>query len=114
MSESQKGAIHLDSSNFQKTIESAGDKPVLVDFFAEWCGPCKMAAPIIDKLADKYKGKAIVAKLDVDNNQDIAALYGVMSIPTVMVFKNGKLANRQIGFIGEEGYEAMITSALGN
>jgi len=112
MSDSQKGAIYLDASNFQKTIEEAGDKPVLVDFFAEWCGPCKMAAPIIDKLADKYKGKAIVAKLDVDHNQDIAALYGVMSIPTVMVFKNGKLVNRQIGFIGEEGYETMITSAL--
>ena len=112
MSDDQKGAIYLDASNFQKTIEEAGDKPVMVDFFAEWCGPCKMAAPIIDKLADKYKDKAIVAKLNVDENQDIAALYGVMSIPTVMMFKNGKLVNRQIGFIGEEGYEAMITSAL--
>ena len=112
MSDSNKGAVHLDSASFQKTIESAGDKPVMVDFFAEWCGPCKMAAPIIEELANKYADKAIIAKLNVDENQDIAALYGVMSIPTVMVFKNGKLVNRQIGFIGKEGYETMITSAL--
>ncbi len=112
MSSDIKGAVHLDSASFQKTIESAGDKPVMVDFFAEWCGPCKMAAPIIEDLAHKYEGKAIIAKLNVDENQNIAALYGVMSIPTVMVFKNGKLANRQIGFIGQEGYEKMITDAL--
>ena len=110
--DAQKGALHLTQASFASTLEEAGDKPVLVDFFAEWCGPCKMAAPIIDGLADEYAGKAVIAKVDVDANRDLAAKYGVMSIPTVMVFKKGEEVAKQVGFAGKEGYEKMITEAL--
>jgi len=111
MSDKTSGATYLSSSNFEKTLKDAGEKPVLVDFYAEWCGPCKMAGPIIDELADLYKSKAVVAKLDVDQNQDIASQYGVMSIPTVIIFKNGKEVNRQTGFAGKDGYIKMLDEA---
>jgi len=104
--------LHLTGDNFDQTLKDAGSKPVLVDFFAQWCGPCKMAAPIIDELAEEYKDKAVVAKVDVDSSQDLAQQFGVMSIPTVIVFKNSQELNKQIGFIGKEGYQKMITDAL--
>ncbi len=109
-------AQHLDSSNFQATLDSAST-PVLVDFFAEWCGPCQMAAPIIDKLADDYKDKMIIAKLNVDEAQDVAMQFNVMNIPTVIVLKkddDGKMVefDRKIGFPGESGYQKMIDEAL--
>ena len=104
-------AIHLTTNDFEeKALKS--DKPVLVDFFAVWCGPCKMAEPIIEELADKYKEQAVVAKLNVDEEPQIAQRYGVMSIPTVIMFKNGKEVDRQVGFIGREGYEKMLSKHL--
>ena len=107
-----QATLHLTGDNFDQTIKDAGSKPVMVDFFAEWCGPCKMAAPIIDELAEEYKDKVVVAKVDVDANQDLAGKYGVMSIPTVVMLKDGEEVNKQIGFIGKEGYEKMIKDAL--
>lgn len=106
-------ALHLNDDNFQETIDKAKEDglPVFVDFYAEWCGPCKMAAPIVDKLADDYKGKAIIAKVDVDQNK-IAKDYGVMSIPTAVIISNGKETDRKIGFPGKEGYVEMIEQAL--
>ncbi len=88
--------------------------PVLVDFFAQWCGPCKMAAPIMDKLSAEYAGKASVVKVDVDEegNREIAMAHRVMSIPTVMMYNNGEIVAHQIGFIGEDGYRHMIDEAL--
>ena len=112
MTDTNQGATHLTSATFDATISEAGDKPVLVDFFAEWCGPCKMAAPIIDELSGTYADKAIIAKVDVDANQDLAQKYGVMSIPTVVMLKNGKEIDRKIGFAGREGYVQMLDSAL--
>lgn len=94
----------------EKVLKS--EKPVLVDFFADWCGPCKMAAPILEELAEQYKDKLTIVKLDVDANQQKAGLYGVMSIPTVIMFKDGQLADRQIGFAGREGYENMIKKVV--
>ena len=106
-----KGAIHLSDEDFQKALDTAG-MPVLVDFYAEWCGPCKLAAPIIEKLADEYRGKVLMAKLDVDENSATAQKYGVMSIPTVIIFKKDgdqvKEVDRKIGFPGEAGYRQMI------
>ena len=80
-----------------------GDKPVLVDFFATWCGPCRMMAPVIEELAEEYDGKVKIGKLDVDENSDIAARYGVMSIPTIILFKNGEVFSKSVGLQDKEG-----------
>jgi len=108
----QTGAVHLTTDNFKATLNNEDGLIVFVDFFAEWCGPCKMAAPIVDKLADEYRGKAIIAKLNVDENNQTAAEYGVMSIPTVIIFKDGEEVDRQIGFPGEDGFRQMIDKNL--
>lgn len=108
----QNGAQHISSDEFKQLLNNEEGLPVLVDFFAEWCGPCKMAAPIIDKLADEYDGKMIIAKLNVDENNQTAAENGVMSIPTVIIYRNGEEVNRQIGFPGEDGYRRMIEANL--
>lgn len=103
--------IEVNKDNFEKEVLQA-DKPVLLDFYADWCGPCKMAGPILEELAGEYEGKVIIAKLDVDKNQEVAGKFGVMSIPTVIMFEKGKESSRQVGFAGKEGYEAMIKKVL--
>jgi thioredoxin 1 len=100
-------AAHISDDQFEAEVLKS-PIPVIVDFYAEWCGPCKMAAPVIDKLSDEFAGKVKLVKVDVDQNE-ISAKYGVMSIPTVIAFKNGEEADRQIGFGGEEKYREMIT-----
>jgi len=104
-------AIHFSDSDFEEKVLK-NDLPVLVDFFAEWCGPCKMAAPIIDELAEEYAGKVVIGKIDVDQNQEVAGKYGVMSIPTVIMFKDGQEVDRMIGFAGKAGYEQMIKKQI--
>ena len=111
-SQQKMGAVHLDQATFDSTLQEAGDKPVLVDFFADWCGPCKMAAPIIEEMAGEYAGKAVIAKVDVDANNELAGRFGVMSIPTVIVFKNGEEVNRQTGFAGKQGFVSLLESAM--
>jgi thioredoxin 1 len=101
----------LNDASFASTLADA-KTPVLVDFYAEWCGPCQMAAPIIEKLADQYAGKIIIAKLNVDEARETAMKSNVMSIPTVIVYQKGEEVDRQIGFPGEAGYVAMIERAL--
>ncbi|MZP30969.1 thioredoxin [Heliobacterium undosum] len=93
--------VALTDDNFRtQVLESS--KPVLVDFWAAWCGPCKMIAPIIDEVADATAGKAVVGKLNVDENRAIAAEYGIMSIPTLLVFKGGQVVDKAIGFKPKE------------
>ncbi len=108
------GATQItNSADFQKmVVESI--QPVLVDFYADWCGPCKMAEPIINKLADEYAGKAGVVKLNVDDpeNQEVVRSHQVMSIPTVVLYRQGKVVARETGFIGEDGYRKMIEDGL--
>lgn len=116
MNDKQTGATHLTDANFVQTIKDAG-KPVLVDFYAQWCGPCQMAAPIIDKLADEYQDKVLIVKVDVDESRETAKQYGVMSIPTVIILKadkDGEIKElkKQIGFPGEDGYKKMLNEVL--
>ncbi len=89
--------IELTDANFDSIINS--EKPVLVDFWAEWCGPCKMIGPVVEELAGDYEGRAVVAKLNVDENPNITARYGVRSIPTLLVFKKGQIVDKQIGAV---------------
>ncbi len=88
------------------------DKPVMVDFWATWCGPCQMAGPIVDELADDYNAKIKIGKLNVDENQATSQKYNVMSIPTVILFKDGKEVGRKVGFAGRPMYEALLKSAV--
>lgn len=116
MTDQHKGATHLTDATLTDVLKKT-DQPVMVDFFAQWCGPCQMAAPIIDKLADEFAGKVLIAKVDVDENQASAQQFGVMSIPTVIVLrKTGQdeveVVSRQVGFPGEEGYRTMLATAL--
>ena len=89
--------IELTDANFDSVIN--GEKPVLVDFWAEWCGPCKMIGPVVEELAGDYEGRAVVAKLNVDENPNVTARYGVRSIPTLLVFKKGQIVDKQIGAV---------------
>jgi len=104
-------AVHFTDADFEaKALKS--QLPVVVDFYAEWCGPCKMAAPIVDKLAVKYDGKVLIGKVDVDKNQETAMKYNVMSIPTMITYKSGQEIDRKVGFAGEAGMETLIKSVL--
>ena len=86
--------------------------PAIVDFWAEWCGPCRMVGPIIDELSKDFEGKAVIGKIDVDANQEFAAKYGVRNIPTVLLFKDGELISRQVGVAPKKTYEDAINAAL--
>lgn len=90
-------AIVLTDANFDEVVNSG--KPVLVDFWAEWCGPCKMIGPVVEELAGDYDGKAVVAKLNVDENPQTTAKFGVRSIPTLLVFKDGQIVDKQVGAV---------------
>ena len=98
----------LTSATFNNAISSG---LTLVDFYADWCMPCKMLAPTISSIADEYAGKVSVAKLNIDQAQDVAAKYGVMSIPTVILFKDGIAVDKKVGLAPKGVYETMITSA---
>jgi thioredoxin 1 len=89
-------AIELTDANFDEIVLNS-DKPVLVDFWAEWCGPCRMVGPIVEELAGEYDGKAVVGKVNVDENQEISMKFGIRNIPTLLVFKNGEIVDKQVG-----------------
>ena len=104
-------ALEITDATFDNIVLQS-EKPVLVDFWAAWCGPCRMVGPIIDELSNDYDGKAIVGKVDVDSNQEFAAKYGVHNIPTVLLFKNGELVDRKVGVSPKQVYAEAIDSAL--
>jgi thioredoxin 1 len=103
-------AIIATDANFQELINS--DKPVLVDFWAEWCGPCKMIGPIVEELAGEFDGQAVIAKMDVDTNPNVSAQFGIRSIPTLMVFKNGQMVDKQVGLVPKHVLAQKLTAQL--
>ena len=102
--------IHFNKEGFDKAV--AQGAPMLVDFWATWCGPCKMLAPTIEKLAEHYDGKVVVGKVDVDDEPELAQRFGVMSIPTLVVLKDGKEVARTVGVQPQSAIEHMVDSAL--
>lgn len=102
--------LEITDSNFNDVISK--NKTVLVDFWAEWCGPCRMIGPVIEELANEYEGKAIIGKLDVDSNQESSVKYGVRSIPTILTFKDGEIVDRQVGAVPKETLTNVIDSQL--
>ena len=98
---------HFSTSDFDTEVLN-NKKPVLVDFYAEWCGPCQLAAPILERLAEEMKDTMVIGKVDVDQNQELSMRYGIMSIPTMILFKDGKILEKKIGFPGEGGIRRMV------
>ncbi|MCW2278051.1 thioredoxin [Heliophilum fasciatum] len=101
----------LTDANF-KSVVSEADKPVLVDFWASWCGPCRMIAPVIDEIANEFAGKVVVGKLNVDENRQIPSEYNVMSIPTLVLIKGGQIVDKAVGYKSKQELAAMIEKAL--
>ena len=104
-------ALEITDSNFEETVLKS-DKPLMVDFWAAWCGPCRMVGPIIDELSEEYDGKAIIGKIDIDSNQQYAAQFGVRNIPTVLVFKDGELVDRKVGVSSKNDYAEAIDKLI--
>ena len=104
-------ALEITDSNFEETVLKS-DKPVMVDFWAAWCGPCRMVGPIIDELSEEYDGKAIIGKIDIDSNQQYAAQFGVRNIPTVLVFNDGELVDRKVGVSSKNDYAEAIDKLI--
>jgi thioredoxin 1 len=106
-------ATEVNEQNFQQEVLSA-DKPVLVDFWAPWCGPCRMVGPVVDKIAQEYAGKVKVVKINTDESPGIAGQFNIMSIPTLMIFKNGERVDQIIGAVPEQAITAKLQPHLGS
>ncbi|MFK7970559.1 MAG: thioredoxin [Bacteroidia bacterium] len=106
-------AIEFTDGNFEELVLNS-DKPVLVDFWAVWCGPCKMIAPVLEELVDDLGETAVIGKLDVDKNRETAAKYGVMSIPTLLIFKNGEVVDKQVGAVPKSVLSGKMSAAVAN
>jgi thioredoxin 1 len=104
-------ALEITDSNFEELVLNS-EHPVMVDFWAEWCGPCRMVGPIVEELSNDYEGKAVVGKLDVDTHQQYAAKYGVRNIPTILFFKDGELVERKVGVAPKENYSEVLDNLL--
>ena len=104
-------ALEITDSNFEELVLKS-DKPVLVDFWAEWCGPCRMVGPIVEELAGEYEGKAVIGKVDVDSNPGISTKFGIRNIPTLLVFKNGEIVDKQVGAVPKHILKGKLDAQL--
>jgi len=104
-------AIEITNLNFDEKVTN-NEIPVLIDFWAEWCAPCRMIGPAIETIAEEYKGRAVVGKVDIDSQVELAQRFGVMSIPTLLLFKNGEIFDKSVGVVPKEKITAMIDSAI--
>jgi thioredoxin 1 len=105
-------ALQITDSNFEETVLKS-DKPVLVDFWAEWCGPCRMVGPIVEEISNEYAGKAVVGKVDVDNNPNISMQFGIRNIPTLLIFKGGKVVDKQVGAVPKNVLTQKLDAQMG-
>ena len=104
-------ALEITDANFEELVMKS-DKPVMIDFWAVWCGPCRMVAPIVEEMATEYEGKAIVGKVDVDSNPGIAVKFGIRNIPTMLFIKNGEVADKQVGAAPKQHFTAKLDALL--
>ena len=105
------GPLHVTDASFERDVLKS-DKPVLIDFTATWCGPCRMITPIIEEMAGEYAGRAVIGKVDVDENPEISMNYGIRSVPTLMIFKGGQIVDQIIGAVGKEKIVAKLLAQL--
>ena len=104
-------AQEVNDTNFDEVVLKS-DKPVMVDFWAEWCGPCRMIAPFVEEMAHEYEGKAVIVKCDVDSSPNVAVKFGIRNIPTVLFFKNGQIADKQIGAVPKTNFVTKLNGLL--
>lgn len=103
--------IEFNDDNFEEEVVKA-DQPVLVDFWAEWCGPCRMIAPVVKELADEYDGKAKIGKVNVDENSDVSMKYGIRSIPTLLIFKGGEVVDQIVGAVPKPAIKSKLEAQM--
>ena len=104
-------AIEITDANFEELVVKS-DKPVMIDFWAVWCGPCRMIAPIVEEMSGEYEGKAVIGKVDVDSNPEVAMKYGIRNIPTVLFVKNGEVADKQVGAAPKQVFAKKLDALL--
>ncbi len=104
-------ALEITDANFEELVMKS-DKPVLIDFWAEWCGPCRMVGPIVEEIAKDYEGKAVVGKVNVDTNPNISMNFGIRNIPTILFFKNGQVVDKQVGAVPKANLAAKLDAQL--
>jgi thioredoxin 1 len=104
-------ALEITDANFEELVMKS-DKPVLLDFWAEWCGPCRMVGPIVEEISNDYDGKAVVGKVDVDSNPGISAKFGIRNIPTILFFKNGEVVDKQVGAVPKAALAGKLDAQL--
>jgi thioredoxin 1 len=104
-------ALEITDANFEELVMNS-DKPVMIDFWAVWCGPCRMIAPIVEEMSGEYEGKALIGKVDVDNNQEVAMKFGIRNIPTVLFIKGGEVVDKQVGAAPKPTFTAKLDALL--